>query len=398
VIILDSGPNQPLGNFRSPSEDVYLLVGDLPPPRGILVRLLSYDPANFAVTVTGDPVLLSGEIGGRTFLSREPFLAGSIVPGMSLAISNSVFPVTGTEGRKIFLGGVTLPPQGPCTDCPFLWEDLSLAVSPGTPVYFTSTRWYLHLNFPPAPSLIPLYLVLNDGGMIRNLMGAPFRDEERDGNEEESPPKPEDRFVLKLSFRPSRSRMLTATRIQDGRFYPTVASSLSLPCEGDPGLTVCVFSFPDPFCPPLSVTAGARFSFVTADGNENNPFGFTDLVRLGSLKPGIISLQDPAGNDLPIMINTRTLFLSTPYRTFPTTLIEIKSGSLTQEGCLRPFSPGDRIRVDHRLSFEVPGEPRTLDGDGDGVSSPDPEDDWIGVYDPVQKSFIPPPRHPSRPP
>jgi hypothetical protein len=398
VITLDTGPNQPLGNFRPPPEEVYLLIGDLPPPRGILLRLLTYDPATFSITVTGDPLYLSGEIRGWSFLSSDRFLLGSIREGMSLAISSSTFPVTRVEGRTIFLGGVTAPPQGPCSRCPFLWEDLSRAVELGSPVYLTATRWYLHLKFPPAPSLVPLYLVINDGGKIRNIMGAPFRDEERDGNEKVTPPSPEDRFVLKLSFRPIRNKPLTASRVNDGRFYPTAFTSLSLPCVGDQSLSVCVFSFPDPFCPPLLVTGGARLTFATADGDGNNPFGFQDLVNLQSLKPGTLSLKDQTGNDLAISVNTRTLFVPSPYGIFPTTMLEIRSLARTPEGCLRPFAPGDILRIDHRIAFELPDEPKTLDGDGDGVASPDPEDDWIGIYNGELRSFITLPRHPSRPP
>lgn len=398
IVTASSGPGQPLGNFRSPAEEVYLLLGNAPPPSGILARIRAYDPARFQYTVTVPPLHTSGVITGNIFYSHTLLPEGFIGPGSVLWAGGVSHPVVSASARRVILKEDPPALQGHCDGCFFQWVDLTSRVQPGTPIFFTSTIWYLHPRFPPFPSLVPLYLVIGDGGSIRNLMGAPFRDEERDGDEGLSPPMPEDRFVLKLAFRPTQEQVLTATRVNDGRFYPTVAEALRIPCVGDPALPICIRRVPDPFCQGKEVEAILGFSFTTADGDSDRPFGYSDLVNLDSLTPSLIRLEDRGGRPLAREIHTRTVFPETPYGIFPTTFVEVILREQNQEGCSRSFSRDDRLILDHRLRFLVPQEPSTLDGNGDGVASPDPEDDWIGLYDPDAHTFTPLARFPRRPP
>jgi len=375
----------PSGNYRFLSETVYLLAGNDPPPKGLLLTVENIDEFGKTVTVSYPPIPLYGRIAGESLLLTAPLYSGILKPGFSVKIPNgNEYPILSGEGKRYLLGGS--PPDIECSPCEGVLRDLSPLLPPGTSLYFTSDTWYLHFIDPP-PAGEPLFLLVNRSSSLRGIVENPFLDEERDGNEKTG--KRDDLLPFSFSFRKMEKVILTSNRLQDGTFYPTLFQGGIYPCENTSS-PFCVLTVPDPYCPGFPRKSRVSFSFVTADGSEENPFGKTDLLS-SSFSPKWIQILSSSGIPVPASIETKTLFANTPYGIFPTTLITLTLLSREGKNCsseegLREFQDGDLLKIDHRISFLVPGESRTLDGNGNGVNEPQETDDLYAIYHP-EKGF-----------
>jgi hypothetical protein len=235
-------------------------------------------------------------------------------------------------------------------------------------------------------------------------MGQPMRDEERDGNEVELPAIADDEFILQFSMRNDRAVEPPVSRINDGSLYPTLFAAGGWSClSADPADPICVQSVVDESCPGRTVPASLSFSFYTADGDAANPRGVADLVEVGRFDQSHVTvLAGDDGQALDRVVSARTVLHQTAVGTFPTTLLTLDLRGTDDQACaggaagLRGLRAGDRLVIDHRIRPVVPADPRLIDGNGDGVASASPADDWVGVWDPALGRFLPLDRRPRR--
>lgn len=400
TVTVDRGPSTAWTTLRGPEDPVWVLFGEKLPPRGVLAKVDNWSRPVF--TFSADEVTVVGTIAGATATTDRRWPVGLLDGGYSLWTSDDVeYPIAAATGPVIYLTAST-DVATPCAPCRVRLERLEERVAPETALTLVSNVWYLH----PVggwPAGRPLKLIINAGQRIRSMMGQPMFDEERDGNEVELPAVADNEFILQLSLRPHREIEPTVSRLNDGSLYPTVFAGLGWTCmSGDPSDPVCVREVLDSHC-GTTLPGTLSFSLYTADGSSNAPRGQADLIDVARLEPGHVVVFDAdSGRALDRVVETRTVLHQTAVGTFPTSLVEVhlreSDGGRCPDGSasLRGLRDGDRLVIDHRLRPVVPTDPRTLDGNGDGVASASPADDWVGIWHAAEGRFVPLDRRPRR--
>jgi hypothetical protein len=257
-------------------------------------------------------------------------------------------------------------------------------------VYLTSNVWYVHPEVAFVAGRVML-LSINGGGLLRSVMGTPFRDGQRDGDEVRSPPVADDEFLLQFSLRSGDGARFTASRLNDGTLYGTVANSLAFACAGAATEPICALPVADE-C-PAATPAQAVFSLYTADGSHSTPLGVADLIDTNRLPSAPITLLDRSGKPLAGRTDTAVVLHNVAGASFPTTLLTFTLIEREPDACaagrLRGFRPGDRMVVSSLIRSVGAPDPGTLDGNGDGIAEASVKDDWVGEWDVTRQTFVP---------
>lgn len=400
TVTLTTGPEAVLASLRKPQDPLWLLLGTQLPPRGLLAQVAAYNGSPEAIEVTLDEsaVAISGTVWGVTVSTDVVWPAGALDGGFSLAMGTVEFPIATATDRTLWLREPA--PVGPCADCRVVLRRIEERAFMDDPAFFTSHVWYYFPegNLPQGQRLL---LSLNEDGLLRSIMGRPFRDAERDGDESVVPAVGEDEHLIAFSTRSRIDVPFDATRVNDGTVYETVFDALDLDCRGARDAPVCVRSLPDPVCGE-PVPAQLLVSFMTSDGDATRPYGRDDFLDLDSLAPEWLHVLDGVtAAPLAGVLDTRILLSPTSVGTFPTTVLVFELTQNDASACggrggLRGFRAGDKLVLSHKIRPVVTTLPRTLDGDGDGVATDSIRDNWIGIWDEQQQTFAPLVRSPRR--
>ncbi len=401
TVTLSGGPPAAWASLRGPHDPVWARFSEVLPPAGLVARVEGWNRPT--LELAADPVPVTGAILGATATTDRRWPNGALDGGYSLWSSAGVeYPIAAATGPVLYLR-TPVTEVVDCAPCELRFERAEERIAVDAPVRFLSHVWYVH----PAgewPSGRILKLIINAGNRLRSLMGQPLRDEERDGNEVDLPAIADDEFILQFSLRSDRAIEPTVSRINDGSLYPTLFAGGAWPClSGDPKDPVCVQSVIDENCSGREVPASLSFSFYTADGDAAHPRGVADLIEVGRFNQAHVTLlAGETGQALDRVVSARTVLHQTADGTFPTTLLTLDLRGTDVKACagetsgLRGLRAGDVLVIDHRIRPVVPADPRLIDGNGDGVASASPADDWVGIWDPALGRFLPLDRRPRR--
>lgn len=401
TVTLSGGPTAAWVTLRGSDDPVWVRFAEALPPAGFLARVAGWNRPT--LELAADPVTAAGTILGVTAVTDRRWPAGMLDGGYSLWTSaGAEYPIAAATGPVLYLRTAVTAPVA-CDPCEVRLERAEERVAVDAPARFVSHVWYVHpVGDWPAGRL--MQLIVNVGNRVRSLMGQPMRDEERDGNEVDLPAVPDDEFILQFSLRPDRAVEPTVSRLNDGSLYPTLFAGLGWSClSGRADDPVCVRSIADERCPAREAAATLSFSLYTADGDAAHPRGVADLIEVRRLEQAhvtVFAAED--GRVLNRVVSTRTVLHQTGVGTFPTTLVSLDLRELAENGCgngapgLRGLRTGDKLVIDHRMRPVVPADPRLIDGNGDGLASASPADDWVGLWDPASGRFRPLDRRPRR--
>lgn len=387
AVTVDTGPSGFLNQYRKAQDPLWIRFGDNLPPRAALARVAQYENRQFVIDAA--PVEISGSIHGTTASTDRHWPDGALDGGWQLRpAAGPPIRIEAATGTTLYLRAATV--ETDCTPCTVEWVDLAERVRVGDAATLISPVWYIHPVGTWPPSRI-LLLELNANRRLRSMPGQPFRNEIRSGNERAQPPEADDTFRIQFSVRPHETIQPPVSRLNDSRLYPTVFTTQAWDCLGDRSAPVCVLPPASEACttPVRGITAA--FSLYTADGNAAAPLGREDLLESDRIREDQIRVIDGrSGRGLDRRVDTRVVLNQTEAGLFPTTVVEVELRETESNTCgLRGFRAGDRLVISYNLRPLVPSDPRTLDGNGDGVASASPEDDWVGIYDPDRGTFVP---------
>lgn len=407
AVTSDIGPGRDLtgtGQLRKADEPVWMLVGDRLPPAGLLARVEDYDGGNRSYRLAAEPIPVTARVWGVTATTERLWLDGELAGGYSLRLTDgATVPIRTATGETLHLAATA--PAGPCEPCAVLIERVEERIQAGESITVSGRSWYLH----PDPTVWPtgrlLFLSVNPGNTVVSVVGTPMRDDERDGDERSDPPAVDDEFVMQFGLRSASSPLPPVSRLHDGFLYPTLFETRDTPCLGGHQGAVCVLPL-EGGCQGSTVPAEAQITIATSDGRGSQPEGESDLIETERIDPDAVTLLDgTTGRPLEGTLGSRIRLnqTGTGFGTLPTTVLvyRLLAGDDSrscpedrQRRLLRGFRDGDRLIVSHRIRPVVPSDPRTIDGDGDGIASASARDDWVGVYDAARAVFAPLERHP----
>lgn len=399
-VTVTTGPELELADLRADSDFLWLLLGKDASPRSVTALVADWDPLSKTFELASTPLPISGYVHGTTVSSNRSWLAGELAGGYALRLSNGMeLAIADATAYTIYLQTATAPTD--CSGCSVVFVDAAARIAPGDQVLLTSNTWYVHFSFEP-PAQERQFFSLNAADLLRSLAGTAFRDRERDGRENISVPKPQDEFVLQIAFRDPTQPYPPYSRLNDGMLYSTAFAAAGLDCLGSTP-PICVTAIDDVNC-GTKVPAIAHFSFYTADGQAGQ-FGPSDLVDLRELRSEYVQVYANDGRTpLDTALRTKVVINSAGSASIATTVLSVElaardnnktcaNGKLAQRG----FREGDILRISHLLRTQAVVEPRTLDGDGDGVARASSEDDWLGVWRDAAQTFVTLERFPQSP-
>ncbi|RMF17333.1 MAG: hypothetical protein D6761_04505 [Candidatus Dadabacteria bacterium] len=388
TITVEGGPQVRMDQFRNSDDVLWLIAGSEAAPDVVTGRIREWDGTVRRITLDPTQYTFDGMGYGTTVQTDRIWPAGLLDGGFDLVYPGGRTPVLAATDTVLTVGA---PVTAACTPCQVELARLEQRLAPGDDVLITSASWYVRFTEQPQPRRQHV-LVVNEDGQLRSVLGTPFRDLERDGDDESAVA--DDALVLELSFAGTDDPVPPSSRINDGSLYRTVWDAAALDCLGRDDAPNCVLEVAESGCP--AVPAALAFSLYTADGGPGS-FGTSDLVSGDGLAQDDVLIADGAGRLLGSHLETRTVVNSTSSGAFATTVIDVALVEREASGCLRGFQPGDRLRIRHGIETVAVVDPPTIDGDGDGLAEASSADDWIGVYDDDTHVFEPLVRHPRIP-
>lgn len=400
LVTVAAGPSRALDEERGDDDRLWLLLGQDASPRTVTALIDSWDPVSKTFGLATAPVAISGYVHGLTVSSDRSWFDGELAGGYVLRLgSGQELAIADATAHTIYLRAATA--AGDCSDCSVIFRNAAERLNAGDQVLLTSDAWYVHIGGEP-PSQTRQFFSLNAADLLRSLGGTAFRDRERDGRERESVPQAQDEFVLQVAFRGQQQPNPPYSRLNDGFLYNTAFAAAGLDCLGATA-PICATLASDSNCGG-AVPAIAHFSFYTADGEAPGEFGPADLVNPAELLPEYVQIFASDGRTpLDTSLSTKVVINSTGEASVATTVLSVELVSRAGPACAngglprRGFKSGDILRISHLLRTQAVVEPRTLDGDGDGVALASDEDDWLGVWSDAAQTFVTLERFPQSP-